>query len=289
MIKKINYTILAAIIASASLTSMSAQAGLTNDVPSCYVANHYKFASSPYTKLAYILVDQTVMLDPELQKEAIESALRLMGPGTKFVVAEFSAFSQQRYLDVLNTGIIENQMTRDERDNVPVNSLASFDSCMKGQADFSLGMIRKDMTSAMSSASDTLAQSDIMMAMKTISETIATDTAKQKVVFVVTDGLENSSITSFYAHDSVRIIDSEQELAKAKSDNMIGNFGGARIYVMGAGVMPPAKVGTKAERYGYRDPKTLDHLNRFWKGYFNQSNAKLIEFGEPALVSPIGF
>lgn len=277
------------IVVLISMLINPAFAGLTNDVPSCYAANHYKFASRPYTKLAYIMVDQTVILDPELQKEAVDSALRLMGPGTKFVVAEFSAFSQQRYLDVLNTGIIENPMTSDEHDNVPVHSLASFDSCMKGQADFSRNMIKKDMMFAMSSASDTLAQSDIMMAIKTISEAVAKDPAKQKVVFIVTDGLENSSITSFYAHDNVRVIDPEKELAKAKANNMMGNFGDAQVYVIGAGVMPPAKEGTRADRDGYRDPKTLDRLNRFWKGYFNQSNAKLIEFGEPTLVSPVGW
>lgn len=269
--------------------SLPAFAGLTNDVPSCYAANHYRFSSAPYTRLAYILVDQTVVLDPQLQQEAINNALHLLGPGTKFVVAEFSAFSQQRYLDVINTGVIESPMTRNERDNVPVHSVASFDSCMKGQAGFSIGMVKKDMVSAMSAASDTLAQSDIMMALKSISGVVAKDPAKQKVVFVVTDGLENSSITSFYAHAGVRIIDPDKELGKAKSSHMMGDFGGADVYVMGAGVMPPAKVGTRAERDGYRDPKTLDRLNRFWNGYFEQSNAKLVEFGEPALVSPAVF
>ncbi|MDA8416726.1 MAG: hypothetical protein M0Z78_06635 [Betaproteobacteria bacterium] len=271
------------------VSPVPAFAGLVNDVPSCYDANHYRFASRPYTKLAYILVDQTVALDPGLQKEAIDNATHLMGPGTKFVVAEFSAFSQQHYLDVINTGIIESPMTQDEHDNVPVHSLASFDVCMKGQAGFSLGMIRKDMAAIMSSASDTLAKSDIMMALKSISETVAKDSAKQKVVFVVTDGLENSSVTSFYAHDGVRLIDPETEIGKARANNMMGNFGGARVYIIGAGVMPPAKVGTQAERDGYRDPKTIDRLHRFWKGYFDQSNAKLVEFGEPALVSPVAF
>ncbi len=288
MIKKVNKTILAVAMAAASLTSFSVQAGLTNYVPSCYKAGHYKFESAPYTKFAYILVDQTVVLNPELQKESIDNAVRLLEPGTKFVVAEFSAFSQNRYLSVLNTGIIESQMTKSQRDNVPTHTLGSFDSCMKGQAGYSVQMVSKAVSSAMSGADD-LAQSDIMMALKTISDVVGRDSAKQKVVFVVTDGLENSSITSFYSKNSVRLIDPAKELSKAKDNHMMGDFGGASVYMLGAGVMPPAKVGTKAEREGYRDPKTLDSLNKFWKEYFERSNAKLMEFGTPALVSPVGF
>lgn len=287
MVTKLKF--IAALAAALSVASMSVQAGLTNDVPSCYTANHFKFASEPYTKLAYILVDQTVVLNSELQKESIDNAVRLLGPGTKFVVAEFSAFSQDRYLNVLNTGIIETPMTQSEHDNVPVHSLAAFDSCMKGQAGYSMGLVNKAVVSAMSGAADTLSQSDIMMALKTISDAVAKDAAKQKVVFVVTDGLENSSITSFYSKNSVRLIDPAKELSKAKDNHMMGDFGGASVYMLGAGVMPPAKVGTKAEREGYRDPKTLDSLNKFWKEYFERSNAKLMEFGMPALVSPVAF
>lgn len=288
MIKKFNKSILAAAIAAALFASLSAQAGLINDVPSCYKAGHYKFESAPYTKFAYILVDQTVVLNPELQKESIDNAVRLLEPGTKFVVSEFSAFSQNRYLNVLNTGIIESPMTKSQRDNVPTHTLSSFDSCMNGQAGYSVQMVSKAVSSAMSGA-DNLARSDIMMALKTISEVVGRDTVKQKVVFVITDGLENSSITSFYSKNSVRVIDTDKELSKAKSNDLMGDFGGASVYMLGAGVMPPSKIGTKAEREGYRDPKTLNSLNQFWKAYFDKSNARLMEFGAPALVSPVSF
>ena len=266
-----------------------AYAGLVNDVPSCYAANHYAFKSAAYTKLAYILVDQTVVLDPELQREAVNSAVKLLGPGTKFVIAEFSAFSQDRYLDVLNTGIIESPMTKSERENVPVRTLGPFDGCMNGQARFSIGMVQKGMQTAMQGSSDTLAQSDIMMALKTVSSAVAQDPAQQKVVFVVTDGLENSSVTSFYLNHGVRMIDPSKEMDKASANHMFGNFAGASVYMMGVGVMPPAKVGTRAERDGYRDPKTLNSLDGFWKRYFDASHAKLREVGNPALVSPPSF
>lgn len=266
-----------------------AQAGLVNDVPSCYAASHYDFKSAPYTRMVYILVDQTVALDPELQHEAVVNATHLLGPNTKFVIAQFSAFSENRYLDVINTGVVEGPMTHDQRNNVPVSSLRNFDSCMQGQARYSIGMVAKAMKSAMKDATDTLAQSDIMMALKSVAPAVAQDTAKQKIVFVVTDGLENSSVSSFYLHHGVRLIDPAKELAKAKSNSMLGNFGGASVYMMGVGVMPPATTGTKSEREGYRDPKTLIKLDAFWKDYFNASHANLVEVGNPALVTPPAF
>ena len=65
--------------------------------------------------------------------------------------------------------------------------------------------------------------------MKTVSSAVSKDHAKQKVVFVVTDSLENSSVTSFYVRHGVRRIDPTKEMEKAESNHMIGNFGGASV------------------------------------------------------------
>ncbi|MHB1301062.1 MAG: hypothetical protein ACYCY8_09385 [Burkholderiales bacterium] len=65
--------------------------------------------------------------------------------------------------------------------------------------------------------------------MKTVSSAVSKDPAKQKVVFVVTDSLENSSVTSFYVRHGVRRIDPTKEMEKAESNHVIGNFGGASV------------------------------------------------------------
>jgi hypothetical protein len=141
----------------------------------------------------------------------------------------------------------------------------------------------------MQASSSSLNQSDIMMALKTVSAAFSQEKAAHKVVFVVTDGLENSSVASFYAHDAVRRVDPNVELKKAESNNLFGDFGGAKVLVVGAGVMAPLSVGSTAVRDGYRDPRTLMSLNQFWTGYFSHSNATLVEFGEPALLEPLAY
>jgi len=125
--------------------------------------------------------------------------------------------------------------------------------------------------------------------LKTVSHAVSQDSAEHKVVFVATDGLENSSVATFYAHNTVRKIDARAEFAKAKANDMLGSFDGAKIYVLGAAMMPPATHGTRVIRDGYRDPNTLRDLKAFWIDYFKASGANLVEFGEPALLELVSY
>ncbi len=275
--------------AAAVFGMLNANAGLVNDVPSCYAANHLPYKSAGHDKLIYVLIDQTVQLDQNLQNSVISNINRLLGPGTKFVIAEFSAFSQGRYLNVLHTGNIELPLTEDEAGNVPISKLPNFKSCMIGQAKFSVKMADKAARNVMKASASSLDQSDIMAALKTVSSAVKNDSAKKKVVFVVTDGLENSSIMSFYAHHTIETISPTLEIQKAKTSNMFGDFGGAKVYMLGGAMLPPAKSGSREVRDGYRNPKILNNLKEFWADYFKNSNSKLEEIGEPALLETISY
>ncbi|MDA8093316.1 MAG: hypothetical protein M0T84_05275 [Betaproteobacteria bacterium] len=267
----------------------NAYAGLVNDVPSCYAATHIRPGAKPYDNMVYIALDQTVKLDPTLEQSVVNNALRLVQPGSKFVIAEFSAFSQGRYLNVLHTGIVEQPLAASRVNSTPIVAARQLRQCLGMQASFARKMVATTLAQVMTRSSSSLDESDVMLAMKTISKAVAADPAQHKTVFVVTDGLENSSITSFYAHDSVRDINPSTELSKAAAAHMFGNFKGASVYVLGGAMMPPATNGTRAQRDGYRDPRTLENLSRFWRDYFAKSNARLVEFGEPALIAPVRY
>lgn len=276
-------------VAAALATCVNAHAGLVNDVPGCYAATHIQPDAQPYDKLVYILLDQTIALDPTLEQSVVDNALRMVQPGSKFVIAEFSAFSQGRYLNVLHTGIVERPLAAARVSSTPIRAAKDLNPCLDQQVGFARTMVAKTLAEAMKASSSTLDQSDILMALKTVAGAIATDPAQHKTVFAVTDGLENSSVTSFYARGSVRDINPAVELAKAANSHMIGDFGGAIVYVLGGAMMPPATQGTKVQRDGYRDPHTLNDLNQFWHDYFAKANAHLAAFGEPALVEPVSY
>lgn len=269
--------------------ALPAHAGLTNDVPSCYAANKIASPQVPYDQLIYVLIDQTVLLDATLQKSVLDNVQSMLKPGTKFVIAEFSAFSQGHYLNVLNTGIIERPIPTADEGNVVMSRLRDFRTCMQQQMVYGQRLALSATAKVMKSGTSSLDQSDILMALRSVSPAVAQDKAAHKLVFVVTDGLENSSVTSFYAHNAVRHVNPDVELKKAQDNNLVGDFGSARLYVLGAGVMQPAANGSTAERNGYRDPKTLNDLKQFWSGYFSRSHATLVEFGEPALLEPLSW
>ncbi|WP_215852681.1 hypothetical protein [Acidithiobacillus ferrooxidans] len=267
----------------------SAWAGLVNDVPSCYAATHIAPPAKPYAHLIYILMDQTVKLPPALEQSAVNNALRMLKPGTKFVIAEFSAFSQGHFLQVVHTGIVEKPLAPSRIGSTSMVAARHLNVCLGMQYGFARKMVATSMASIMESSTSSLDQSDIMMAMKTVAPAIARDPAAQKVLFAITDGLENSSVTTFYGNGTVRVINPAVEMGKAIRNHLIGNFGGASVYVLGGAVMPPAATGTLAARNGYRDPQALINLKDFWRQYFAKSDGKLMEFGEPALVEPVAY
>ena len=80
------------------------------------------------------------------------------------------------------------------------------------------------------------------------------------------------------------MIDPEKELTLVAKHDLFADFSGARVYVLGTGLIPE---DTKANKNQYRDPKTLAALSIFWTQYFSKSNAQLMELGKPALLNPI--
>jgi hypothetical protein len=276
-------------VAAAIAPCANAHAGLVNDVPSCYAATHIEPEAQPYDKLVYILVDQTVSLGPTLEQSVVDNALRMVQPGSKFVIAEFSAFSQGRYLNVLHTGIVERPLAAARINSTPMRAAKELDQCLGQQAGFARSMVAKTLADVMNASSSTLDQSDILMAFKSVAAAVAADPAQHKTVFAATDGLENSSVTSFYARGSARDVNPTAELTKAVNAHMVGDYQGASVYVIGGAMMPPSTQGTKAQRDGYRDPHMLEDLSQFWHSYFAKSNAHLVAFGEPALLEPVNY
>jgi hypothetical protein len=271
------------------LFAVAARAGLVNDVPSCYASEQIPYTAAPPKHLIYVLLDQTVQLDADLQASVLHNLDGAIGPGTKFVIAAFSAYSEGHYLSVVHTGIVEPPLTAQQEGNVPLTQLPDFKTCLREQQQFALSMANGAVAAILRSSVATLDHSDILSALNTVSGAIQGEPEHDKVLLLVSDGLENSSITSFYAHRSVRRIDPHAEMAKAQAAGVLGDFGGARVYVLGGAMMPPSNAGTRQERDGYRDAQTLGALKEFWTQYLAASHADLVEFGEPALIEPVSY
>ena len=268
------------------VSGIAAHAGVANDIPSCYAAN--KLTPPPASERElFILVDQTTPLDAGLQNAVRENVGRLMAPGSAFLVGSFSSFGQGRYLEILSAGALEAPIPAKARDDIGVKLLRDFDRCMQDQLGYGQKLGAAALEKAMGGSSPDLARSDVMASLKELSGRVRQSTAREKIVLVVSDMLEHSSVSSFYANRNVRQLDPAKEMKAAEAAQQIGDFSGARIFVLGAGLVQEKAAGKNRDSGVYRDPKTLGALKQFWEQYFSRSNAQLVEFGAPALLSPV--
>lgn len=270
-----------------ALITPIAYAGVANDIPSCYAANKINVPAPTTETDLFVLIDQTTPLDSNLQDSVRENVGRLVKQGSSFVVASFSSFGQGRYMQVESAGVIEGKIPAQKRDDISVKVLKNFDACMNGQLEFGRKAAATALNKALGGSSPDLAKSDIVGSLKELSARVKTSRAKDKIVFIISDMLENSGISSFYANKNVRAINPSTEMKKIESTQMIGDFGGARVFILGAGLLQENAGGKNHDSGAYRNPKTIFLLRQFWDRYFSASNAILTEFGAPALLAPV--
>jgi len=276
-------TILTSLLIAIGLLSSTSHAGVDNDIPSCYIASKLVAPAQPVHEL-FVIVDQTTTFDDKLQSVIRRNVGGFIKPGTAFVIADFSSFSQGRYVEVSSAGTLEPLIDDEARADIGVKLLRNFDACMQGQAKFGMKTAANALNSALSESSSDLAKSDVLASLKELSGRVRKSDARNKVVLIASDMLENSSITSFYTKNTVRQINPEKELKLVADNQMFGDFGGARIYVIGAGLLAE---DAKQAKGVYRSSQTMQALSSFWNTWFQKSNAELVEFGQPALLNPI--
>jgi hypothetical protein len=265
----------------------SSFAGVDNDIPSCYVANKVAVPVPQANKAIFVLIDQTTLFDENLKNEILQNSGSIVKQGNAYAVVSFSSYAQGRYLDVISTGLLEGQIEEKLRGDLSMKMLKNFDNCLVQQVAYGQKIFGEAIQKGLSGAASDIAKSDILAALKEISKKVKDYSAKDKIVFLASDMLENSSVSTFYGNHSVRLINPDAEMQKTESSGMIGDFGGARVFVLGAGLMQE-NAGKKNSKVGiYRDPKTVGALHDYWEKYFIKSNAKLVEFGAPAMVNPV--
>lgn len=240
--------------------------------------------AQPMARELFVVIDQTTLLDDQLKQSVANQIRPFLVPGNGFSVLVFSAYTQGKYTQLLATGQLDQVLSPSQRNDVSKPVLAKFDHCMNRQPALAGQTVGNALRAAFEGSSGDISKSDIFAALKDISGKVRQSQANEKIVLLVSDMLENSSVTSFYANQSVRHIDPEKELKLASDNQLLGNFNDARLYVLGAGLLNDSG---KMSKTTYRDPKTMQALAKFWQGYFEKSKARLVEFGQPALLNPV--
>jgi hypothetical protein len=254
-----------------------------NALPSCYNSKIIDSNRISNTEL-FVIVDQTTMLDNQLKQQLADQIRPFLIHGNSVSVTVFSSFNQGKYTRVVAKGRIEHKLPDAIRADISKPLLAKFDECLNSQPSYANQLVGAALRYAFEGTSTELAKSDIFSSLKEISSMVRSAGAKNKLVLLSSDMLENSSISSFYQNQSVRLIDPEKELNLVVKHDLFADFAGARVYVLGTGLIPEDSKGNKNQ---YRDPKTMAALSAFWMKYFSKSNGELMELGKPALLNPI--
>jgi hypothetical protein len=267
------------IIALALLSS--AACASQNALKSCHELVHINAPVSKADSELFIVIDQTVVLDKTLRASLVENIRPFIKPGNAFSVTQFSAYTQGHYASVLTSASFSPTLSDALRADTGKPQLQAFDQCLKQQQQAGSKLLGDALSAALAGSSNSVSRSDILSTLKEVAVKVKASPARNKVVLLSSDMLENSSISSFYSKQGVRQLEVAAELKKAEDNKMLADFGGARVYVMGAGLVVEDAKGS------YRDPKTMQALESFWQEYFSKSRAKLVEFGKPALLNPI--
>lgn len=260
-----------------------AVAGNADAIPTCYNGKIPAQKVATDTEI-FVVIDQTTLFDNGLKQSIADNVRSFLKPGNAFSVTQFSAFTQGHYTNVLVSGKLDPELAKIARDDVSKPVLSKFDQCMAAQPRSAGQLVGGAMKAAFSDSSGDIAKSDVFASLKDISGKVRQSSAQHKVVLLASDMLENSSITSFYAQHAVRQINPEKELKLVADNQLFGDFGGARVFVIGAGLLVEDARHPKGV---YRSTQTMQALSRFWAGYFQKSNAELAEFGQPALLNLI--
>ena len=263
--------------------SGAAVAANTNAVQGCQDKSLPPFP--PTARELLVVIDQTTPLSPALQQLVANNIKPFLAPGNRFSVVVFSAYTQGHYTELLTAGTLDAELPGEARNDIAKPALTKLDLCLQRQPQQAAQAAGQALRTAYQGTSSNIAKSDIFASLKSIASVIKQSTAQDKVVLIVSDMLENSSVSNFYAEQgkSVRNVVPAKEIRAVEDNHLLADFGGARTYVIGAGLLADDAVHSK----NYRDPKTMQSLNAFWSEYFSKSNAKLLEFGQPALLNPV--
>ena len=254
------------------------------DSTSCY--DIYKTAKKPdmtIDRAIFVLIDETTSFNESLQEQIIKNTLSKIAPANYIYIGKFSAFIDNHYNEKIFEFKLDIPMSSEDRFNERKDVLAKVDKCLKDQQQFVANQIAQGIKKSFLKPDDNVSKSDILYALKDFGENVIAKTeAKEKIVILDSDMLENSTITSFYSKGVTRLIQADTELNKIQKEDLFSNFDNSNIYIIGTGL-----IASKENNKTYRDPKILGSLKDFWTKYFAKSNGNLVEMGQPALKNDI--
>lgn len=262
--------------------ALPAVAASRNDIPSCYAFAELTAAKpSASSRELVVVVDETTPLTLDLKKEALSHVLRFTQAGDRVKIYRFSAFLPDSHMKLEFAGELETALDEQTRNATGQASLKKLDTCLKQQMAFFQNTVAKRLGASFGDSEKQIAKSEILYSLKRIGDDWRNSPSSERVLFMVSDMLENSDYASFYQNNQIRELDPKAEMAKVSKHELQADFNGARVFVHAAGLVP------NNVKHGYRSGKVMQSIERFWRDYFTAAGATLAGFGAPSLTTDL--
>lgn len=257
---------------------VSAPASALDRQQSCYEQLELEQPEDNLDKALYILVDQTMPLSASMRANINKILEPHPRSGELVRIARFAPNTKGQYTELLFEGIRDSQPSeaylyhlRDDDNRALLTCLKENETTLKTQFNSAL-------QHGMGMINTSLPKTEILHALKRLSETVLiNDNINDKTVLIISDGMENSEVTSFYRRKSVKKINVEKELEKVTSRHLLADWRGAKVYMYGLGTIRDPRKHIK--------PSQIAPLEHFWRSYFNAGGAIIKELGTPAILS----
>ena len=257
------------------------QADPRDDFPSCYAGLQIAGQDSGPKRELFVIIDQTLHPGVDIKRSLHKQVHSFLQPGDRITVVRFSAYIAENYTDIVLAGQLDRTLDETERYDISKKVLKRFDACMGKQKAFIRKTVDTKLVETFGNRDLDIPRTELVGSLSTLSQIVSASEAERKVVLLFSDMLENSELSSFYQSGALRKINPEHELTKYQREGLLGDWGGADIYVMGAGTLPAEYANS------YRSENRMRPIKAFWESYFTQSNSTLTGWGQPALLQSI--
>jgi len=253
-----------------------------NDIPDCYAFTKLDTYQPQFSgRDLAVVVDETTNFSPDLRNEALAHVLRFVQPGDKIRLFQMSAYISESHMNLMFAGTLQAPPSDDVRRGIGMKSLKQLDACLARQKSFFQIKFAQQLGKSFGAERNQIDKSEILFSVKQISEGWGAKDNQNRILFMVSDMLENSEYTSFYKSNQIRAVDVKAEMKKVNQANLQAKLNGVRVYVQGAGLIAPT------QKNSYRSGKMLNSIESFWHEYFTASGAELVNFGTPSMINEL--
>ncbi len=245
---------------------------------SCYdPINYGKPFKSDIDRALYIFVDQTTPLTEKMRDQVSRLVTHWGQPGDLAKIVRFSANFRDLQPELIFSKVVEKKPGDAYLFQLRWRDKRVLRECLTAQQESFGQAFRKSLASALSGINSEIPKTDLLNSLKQLAKLVVlADEAKTQNILLISDGMENSSLMSFYKKGKINTINARKLIAKVRRQGLIANWKSANIYMVGLGLATDPK--------DYITMSTTKSLYQFWERYFVEGNGRIKAIGSPGLL-----